>query len=249
MSWTVLIVDDEAPARRRLRDLVAATRDFDVGAECEDGPAAVLAIPSLEPDLLFLDVQMPEMTGFEVLARVGVSAVPAVVFVSAFDRHALAAFDHRAVDYLLKPFTQARFDDTLDRVRRRLSSGPGDEVGRLSALLSDTATLVDRIPVRTSEGTRLLELGEVGWLESDGNYVVVHAGAERFRMRATLRFMAGRLAKAGFLRVHQSYVVNVRHIEALKPWSHGEVAIHLRGGTTLVSSRTYSGGVRRLMEL
>ncbi len=248
MSWTALIVDDESPARRRLRDLVAVLPDFELGAECEDGPSAVLAISSLQPDLVFLDVQMPEMSGFEVLARVGVGAIPAVVFVSAFDRHALAAFDHRAVDYLLKPFTKARFDDTLDRVRRRLSAGAADETDRLSALLADAAALPERLPVRTSEGTRLLELDEVGWIESDGNYVVVHAGGERFRMRATLRFIEGRLGTAGFMRVHQSYIVNVRHIEALQPWSHGEVAIRVRGGTTLVSSRTYSDRVRRLME-
>jgi two-component system LytT family response regulator len=249
MTWTALIVDDEAPARQRLRDLLSQVADFDVGAECEDGPSAVLAVPSLQPDLLFLDVQMPEMTGFEVLARVGVSAVPAVVFVSAYDRHALAAFDHRAVDYLLKPFTGARFDDTLDRVRRRLSSGTHDQAARLSALLDDTLTLPDRLPVPTREGTRLLALDDVGWVESDGNYVVVHAGGERFRLRATMKFIEARLAPAGFLRVHQSYLVNAHHIEALKPWSHGEIAIHLRGGTTLVSSRTYSDAVRRLMEL
>ena len=249
MTWTALIVDDEAPARQRLRDLLANVADFEVGAECEDGPAAVLAIPSLQPDVLFLDVQMPEMNGFEVLARVGTSAVPAVVFVSAYDRHALSAFDHRAVDYLLKPFTGARFDDTLDRVRRRLSSGGDDQAARLSALMADTRVLPERLPVPTPDGTRLLALDDVGWVESDGNYVVVHAGRERFRLRATMRFIEARLGPMGFLRIHQSYLVNAHHIEALKPWSHGEVEIHLRGGTTLVSSRTYSEAVRRLMAL
>jgi two-component system LytT family response regulator len=117
MRLTALIVDDEAPARKRLRDLIAAEPDIDLVGECEDGPSAVDAILALEPDILFLDVQMPEMDGFEVLDAVGVGVVPSVVFVTAYDEHALAAFEARAIDYLLKPFTRKRFSETLRRVR------------------------------------------------------------------------------------------------------------------------------------
>ena len=246
MSWTALIVDDEAPARKRLRDLIHDVADLSVVAECEDGPAAIQAIEEHRPDVLFLDVQMPEMTGFEVLARVGGGAVPAIVFVSAWDQHALAAFDHRALDYLLKPFTTARFQDTLDRVRTILESRPSDLTRRLDDLARSSVGS-PRLPVPHDGGTRLVPLEAISWIEADGNYTVLHTAEGNYRMRSTMKGLLDRLGPA-FVRIHASYIVRRAGITELRPWGHGEFEVHLSDGKTLVSSRTWSDELRRLSE-
>jgi two-component system, LytTR family, response regulator len=243
-----LIVDDEAPARKRLRDLLAEVGDVTVVGECVDGPEAVAVIEKERPDLVFLDVQMPEMDGFEVLEAVGPDAIPAVIFVTAYDQHAVAAFDARALDYLLKPYSQERFLRTLHRVREALVDAQESLVERVESLL-DQRGASSRIPVREEGRIRFVEVDSIDWLEADGNYVVLHAGGERHRIRATLKRMAGRLAGSGFIRIHQSYVVNSKRIRELQPWSHGEFAVVMEDGTTLVSSRTYSGALRELLDV
>ena len=245
MTLRALVVDDEAPARRRLRDLIASEPDVELVGECEDGPAAVEAIRSLEPDVVFLDVQMPEMDGFQVLDAVGLDAMPSVVFVTAYDRHALAAFEARAVDYLLKPFTRDRFCETL----RRLRPGAGAGLARgLERLLEDRRDRLERIPVKEGSRIRFVTPEEIEWIEADGNYVRLHAAEREHRVRGTLKAFAARLADHGFVRIHQSYVVNLDRVVELQPWSHGEFVVVLRGGKKLVSSRTYSGALRKLLQ-
>ncbi|MGH7555576.1 MAG: LytR/AlgR family response regulator transcription factor [Longimicrobiales bacterium] len=245
-----LIVDDEAPARRRLRTLLAREPGVTIVAECPDGPSAVEAIRDLGPDLLFLDIQMPEMNGFDVLRAIGIDAVPAVIFVTAYDQYALQAFEAHALDYLLKPFANARFHEALERVRRILGNDDDRTLRRrLEALLESTrAGYRTRIPIRTTERVTFLRPEEIDWIEGAGNYVRIHAGEEEHIVRDTLKGIADRLDPATFLRIHHSHIVNVDRVKELRPWSHGEYIVILRDGTRLTSSRSYSDALRRFVE-
>lgn len=248
MTLRALIVDDEAPARKRLRDLIDVEPDLTVVGECDDGPSAISAIRALRPDVLFLDVQMPEMSGFDVLEAVGLEAVPSVVFVTAHDTHALAAFDARAIDYLLKPFTRARFREAVHRVRAREERAVTLTAEALRGLLRSRTHPPERIAVRDGAHVHLVRPAEIDWVESDGNYVRLHTGAVEHRTRGTLKSIADRLAPLGFVRIHQSYLVNIERVRELRPWSHGEVVVVLEGGKTLVSSRSYAGPLRDRLE-
>ena len=246
MTLRALVVDDEAPARKRLRDLISAEPGIELVGECEDGPAAVEAIESRSADVLFLDVQMPEMDGFDVLAEVGVDAVPFVVFVTAYDQHALAAFEARAIDYLLKPFTRDRFRETLERIRRA-GREEGALASRLQNLLTERASGSERIPVKEGDRYRFLHPSEIDWIEADGNYVRLHSGRRERRVRGTLKGFTSRLGPHRFARIHQSYAVNLDRVREVRPWSHGELVVVLDTGKELVSSRTYSDELRRVL--
>lgn len=246
MTLTALVVDDEAPARKRLRDLISNEDGLELVAECEDGPSAVEAILEHDPDVLFLDVQMPEMDGFEVLEAIGLDRAPAVVFVTAYDRHALAAFEARAVDYLLKPFTRERFRETLARL---VPEPPGDLAKRLDRLIADRTERAERIAVRDGNRVRFVQVREIDWIEADGNYARLHCGRREHRLRTTLKKLTTRLAGSGFVRIHHSYLVNLDRVRELQPWSHGEHVVVLEGGKKLVSSRTYGAALRRLLEV
>jgi two-component system LytT family response regulator len=243
-----VIVDDEAPARRRLRALLAREPDVDVVAECADGPAAIAAIRTHRPELLFLDIQMPEMSGFDVLAEVGVDAIPAIVFVTAYDQHALRAFDAHALDYLLKPFTNARFQDTLARARRVVARQDDRALpGRIADAVRDAlGGARDRIPIRAADRITFLRPDEIDRIEGAGNYVRIHAAGQTHLVRDSLRSMAERLDRHAFVRVHHSHIVNVDRIRELRPWGHGEFIVVLADGTRLTSSRSYASALRRL---
>jgi two-component system LytT family response regulator len=246
-----VIVDDEAPARRRLRTLLARETDVAVSGEAVDGPAAVQLIRERQPDLVFLDVQMPEMSGFDVLRELGMDAVPVVVFVTAYDRFALQAFDAHALDYLLKPFTNDRFRDTLARARRVLARE--DDVAlhrRLAALIDglDVHAAAPRLVVKTGDRVTFLEAEAIDWIEGAGNYVRIHAGNTEHLVRDTLKAMSERLGDRRFIRVHHSHIVNVDRIRELRPWTHGEYIVVLADGTRLTSSRNYSAALRQLVE-
>jgi two-component system LytT family response regulator len=250
MSITAVIVDDEAPARKRLRDLLAKESDMDVVCECPDGPSAVDAILEHEPDVLFLDVQMPEMDGFEVLRLVGLDRVPVVVFVTAYDRHAVEAFEARALDYLLKPFTGNRFGETLDRVRSSLSAGHDRDGLRseLEDLVASGSAKIHRIPVRSGSRIHFVPVEDIDWIEGAGNYVLLHTSGQQHRIRNTLKGLAEKLGPQRFVRIHQSHVVNLDRVKELQPWSHGEFVVVMRDGTELTSSRTYSGALREMLD-
>jgi len=243
-----LIIDDEEPARRRLRELLEEVDAITVRAECADGHEAVEAIESERPDLIFLDVQMPEMDGFEVLATVEPGLIPVVIFVTAYDHHAVEAFEARALDYLLKPFSRPRFDDALDRARERLAEPAGNHAEEVDRLLDERGP-PSRIAVREDRRIRFVEVASIDWLEADGNYVLLHTGEEVHRIRATLKRTVERLEPAGFMRIHQSYAVNRARITELQPWSHGEFAVVLESGKSLVSSRSYNDRLRKMLEL
>lgn len=238
-----LIVDDEALARERVRTLLAAAPGVTVLAECSGGRDAVEAILEHQPDLVFLDVQMPDLDGFQVLEALGDDQLPAIVFVTAYDEYALRAFDVHAVDYLLKPIEPERFAKMLARVRETLGD-KGDR--RLEALL-DTLPL-DRLVIRTRGRVFFLKPSEIDWVEADGKHVKLHAGKETHVVRQQLQRLEPRLAPHGFVRVHRSAIVNVDRIKELEPWFHGEYVVVLKDGTKLTSSAAHSEALHRIID-
>ena len=244
MTLRVLIVDDEPPARARLRRLLKAHEDVVIVGECGDGAAAVQAIESAQPDLVFLDVQMPELDGFEVLRALEVPRLPAVIFVTAFDQYALRAFDVHALDYVVKPVENDRFDRALSHARRRIlerrSAGEG-----LSNLIRDLArdrAQLTRIPVRSEGRVKVIDLADVDWLSAADNYVTLHVGRHEYLVRDTLSALEPRLTTE-FVRVHRSAIVRFDRIAELVPDLHGDYRIRLKNGAEVALSRTYRARV------
>lgn len=230
-----LIVDDEALARERVRSLLAGT-DVSVIEECGGGRDAVDAILEHRPDLVFLDVQMPDLDGFEVLDAVASEWLPAVIFITAYDAYAIKAFDVHAIDYLLKPIEPERFQKALARATKR----------DLLTLLD--ARPIDRLVIRARGKVSFLKPSEIDWIEADGKHVHVHAGRDTHVLRHTLTGLEQRLAPHGFVRVHRSAIVNVDRIKELEPWFHGEFVLILKDGTKLTSSAAHSQALHRIID-
>ena len=239
-----LIADDEAPARRKLRGLLARESDFEVVGEAGDGAEAVALIQDLSPDVIFLDIQMPLLDGFGVIREVGVEAMPLVVFVTAYDEHALKAFEVHALDYLLKPFAPSRFERLLERVRRQLEpASSGDLAERIERLLAAVRPAPDyprRILVEKDEGRQvLLAVDVVDRVRADGNYLLFLSQGTEYRRRGTLQDLEGRLDPARFLRLNRSEIVRLEAIREVQPWFHGDARVVLHDGTVLTWSRRY----------
>ena len=249
MTVRVLIVDDEAVARRRIRRLLAAEPDVTVVGECADGASALKAISSDKPHIAFLDVQMPELDGFEVVQSVPSTELPGVVFVTAFDQYALRAFDVQAIDYLLKPFTRERFRTALSRARERLAGRSHDEIAALIDYLRATRRYPTRVAVRAAGRFMVIDWRDVDWVEAADNYVKLHVGTNEFLLRDTLAAIEKRLDPERFARIHRSTIVQLDRIAELHPASHGDVDVVLRGGARLVMSRTWRQRVQRLFGL
>ncbi len=236
-----LIADDEPLARENLRLRLADHADVDVVAECAGGEDAVVAIAELAPDLVFLDVSMPDLDGFGVLERLGDQDPPVVVFVTAHDQFALDAFRVHALDYLLKPFADQRFADTLDRVRERLAQrrpGDGDAGWDISPPAHGPT---DRLVVKAAGRVLLVPVAEIRWIEGCGDYARVHAGERALLLRRTLQELMGLLDPARFARVNRSAIVNLDLVAELRPCSRGEYMVCLRGGDEVKLTRTYRG--------
>jgi two-component system LytT family response regulator len=231
-----IIVDDEALARERVRTLLADAPGVTVVGECSGGREAVEQILAERPDLVFLDVQMPDLNGFEVLEAVASEWLPAVIFVTAYDAYAIKAFDVHAIDYLLKPIEPERFQQALARVTKR----------GLLALLDERP--IDRLVIRTRSKVSFLKPSEIDWIEADGKHAVLHAGRETHVVRHTLTRLEQRLAAHGFVRVHRSAIVNVDRIKELEPWFHGEYVVILKDGTKLTSSAAHSQALHRIID-
>ncbi len=248
MKTRALIVDDEPLARERIRTMLRDEADIEVAGECADGPAAVAAIKKLAPDLLFLDVQMPGMDGFEVLRAVGRELMPVVIFVTAYDQHALKAFEAHALDYLLKPFKPARFKETVQRAREHLANRQAGAVSKsLAALLSQASPareLISRIAVKTGERTVFVKVEQIDYVEAAGNYVVLHVGKENHVVRETLTALEEQLDPKKFIRISRATLVNADQIKELQPLFKGEHAVVLHNGKQLTMTR----GVRELQE-
>ena len=259
MSIRTLIVDDEPLAREGMRMHLASEPDVEVVGEAADGVQAAESIRSLGPDLVFLDVQMPEVDGLQVVERVGAARMPAVIFVTAYHQHAVRAFELHAVDYLLKPVKEDRLRSALARARLRLASRSEDVLAaRLEALLDDFKQLRARIDggeaapeggtvqkfaawisVSGRTSTQLVRVEDVDWFEAEGNYVRLHVGTTSHLIRSTLRGMADQLDPATFIRIHRSTIVNVNRIREIQPWFGGDYIALLHDGRQLRVSRSY----------
>lgn len=238
----VLVVDDEAPARRRLRAMLQRQAGVEVVGESADGPQAVEAIRSLAPDVVLLDVQMPGMTGFEVVEAVGPEAMPPVVFVTAYDEYALDAFEVEAVDYLLKPCQEERLTRALARAAARSGRrGEAELLERVLERLRPSRGFVSRLVVRTPDQVLLLDVRQVIRLSAEGNYVRVHTAAGTHLLRETLSGLESRLDPERFARVHRSDIVAVDAIRAIRPHFHGDSVVELTNGEAVRLSRRFAG--------
>jgi two-component system, LytTR family, response regulator len=239
----VLVVDDEAPARQRLIDLLK--KDPEVGSvlEAANGKAAVEIIEREALDLVFLDVQMPELDGLQVIETVGAAAMPLTVFVTAYDKHAIHAFEANALDYLLKPFSDERWETTLARAKTRhdeLSVWEfGRSVMRVLATRSQAGGFLDRLVVKGSGTTRFIRVVDIDWIEGAGVYVNLHVAGKELLYRSALNDLAGHLDPMRFIRIHRSSIVNIDSILELQPISHGEFEVVLKDGHRSRVSRTY----------
>jgi len=250
VSIRALVVDDEPLARQRLCRLLQEEPDVEIVGECADGGDAVATIRARRPDLVFLDVQMPVLDGFGVLEALGGDTLPAVIFVTAYDRYALRAFEYNALDYLLKPFDRERFRKALERARLHL--GPDREGDRAEQLLGaveefkSEGKALERLVIKSSGRVFFLRVEEIDWIEAAGNYVRLHVGKEAHLLRDTMSSLEGRLDSKRFLRIHRSTMVNIERIQELQPLFHGDYVVILRDGTQLNLSRGYR---QRLQEV
>jgi two-component system, LytTR family, response regulator len=253
MAIRTLIVDDEPLARSRLRALLEREEDITVVGECGDGNEAVAAIRELQPDLLFLDVQMPALDGFGVLEAVGGDRVPAVIFVTAYDKYAIQAFEVHALDYLLKPFDRERFHLALERARAQLQREETVAASeRLLALLEDAQAQaakkpLQRLVIKSGGRVFFLRVEEIDWIEAAGNYVRLHVARETHLLRETMNALETRLDPEQFVRIHRSTIVHLDRIQELQPWFHGDYKVILRDGTQLTLSRGYRQKLQELL--
>jgi two-component system LytT family response regulator len=249
----VLIVDDEPLARQRIEDLLRGEPDVEIVGTCEDGLEAVEAIRARTPDLVFLDIQMPGATGLEVVAQVGPERMPATIFVTAFDRHALAAFEVAAVDYLVKPFDDERFARAFARARERvrlqeveqatrrllaaLGGTPGDGVAAVPPAPGAPA-YAQRIPVESRGQVRMVPVEAIDYVTASGPYAELHVGAETHLVRERMQSLEQRLDPSRFVRIHRSAIVPLDRVESLRQRPGGELTVRLRGGRELSVSRS-----------
>jgi two-component system, LytTR family, response regulator len=248
----VLVADDEPLARERVRMMIAPRPGYELVAECVDGPTTVDGILEHHPDILFLDIRMPGLDGFDVLAAVDSEAVPpAIVFVTAFDAYAVQAFGVSAVDYLLKPFDADRFEQALARVEARLGQGGSTALEpSLRAFLETLHAEHDyphRFLVRGSTHLYFVRTDDIEWVDAAANYVRLHAGGRAHLVRDTIKALAAKLHPDRFVRVHRSIIVNLDHVRRLEPRGHGEYLITLNDGTRVTSSRAHSERLHRIL--
>lgn len=246
-----LIVDDEPLARERLRKLLEKEADFEVAGECGDGREALAAVEAGRPDLIFLDVQMPELDGFGFLSQLPAQNRPVVIFVTAYDKFALKAFDVHALDYLVKPFDAERFQRALRRARDLIQNREhGDLNRRVSELLADIqagAKAQGRLAVKSGGRVLLLKTEDIDWIEAADNYVNLHVGNESHLHRETMSAIETKLPPSKFLRVSRSAIVNIDRIKELQPLFHGDYTIILRNGARLTLSRSHRRKLDRLL--
>ena len=239
----VMVADDEAPARQRIVDLLRPDSRVAAILEATDGLSAVGIIQNRRPDLVFLDVQMPERNGLEVIAEVGAERMPLTVFVTAYDQHAIRAFEANALDYLLKPFSDERFDVTMARVSHRMDERSVREFGRRILRMVSAGCAadlpLDRLVVKSGGSTRFVAVADIDWIEAAGVYANLHIGGKQLLYRAALNELAERLDPLRFVRVHRSAIVNIESILHLEPISHGEFEVILKDGSRSRISRTY----------
>jgi two-component system LytT family response regulator len=240
----VLIVDDEELARERMESLLSAQPDVEIAGICADGMSALQAIEQTRPDLVMLDVQMPGMDVFEVASNIDPENAPAIVFVTAHDGHAIKAFEIHALDFLLKPYDQARLEKALDRARGTLNATrtPALDPRLVSFLeqLHEERKYPERLIVKSSGRVFFVRTEDIDWVEASGNYAKIHTKSDAHLLRESMKNMEGKLDPRVFVRIHRSAIVNIDRIKELEPWFHGEYVVIMRDGTRLTASRVFS---------
>jgi len=250
----VLIVDDEPLARRGIRQLLETETDFEIAGEAANGREAISSIETYAPDLVFLDVQMPLLDGFSFVEKVGAGFLPEIVFVTAYDEHAIRAFEINALDYLLKPVDPLRFQKTLERVREKIkNSKPHGLEQKLSALLenlesSKPENYLERIALKEAGRVTFLSIDEILWISSEGNYVKLHAKSETHLLRETMDAIEQKLNPQKFVRLRRSTIVRIEQIKELHPLFNGEFEVVLKNGIKLSSSRRYRKNLDALLK-
>jgi two-component system, LytTR family, response regulator len=242
VNLRVLVVDDERLARQRIRHLLGREAGFEVIGECTNGLEAVKAIEEQAPDLVFLDIQMPELDGFGVIEAIGADRMPPTLFITAYDQHALKAFEVHALDYLLKPFSPERFHQALERAQlwcANRKAGHGPDLEALLAGLRKERPWVDRLLVRQGERHILVRTSVLQWIEAEDNYVRLHVEGTSHLLRQTMSGLLSRLDPSQFRRIHRSAIVNLDCIKEFQPWTGGDQIILMRDGTRLTLSRTF----------
>jgi two-component system LytT family response regulator len=251
MPLRSIIVDDEPAARELLAELLAKHESVELIGSYGDPSEALEHILRDHPDILFLDVHMPRLNGFELLDALGDDVPPAVVFTTAYDEHALAAFDVSAADYLLKPFDEHRLDRAIARAEQRVGVSPlPDAVPGDAALvraLRERDMFARIIPVRVNERIVLQRVDEISWFEADGKYIRIHVGPDTHLIRHTMQRLEQRLDPRRFLRVSRFAIVNIDHVRHIEPWSHGDYVLSMRGGGSVVSTQGYRASLRQLV--
>lgn len=252
MSLRVLIVDDEPVARRGIVRLLRQESDVDIVGECGDGASAIAAISALSPDLVFLDVQMPELDGFSVIEAIGGNRMPAVVFVTAFDQHAVRAFDARAIDYVLKPVDPERFRRALQRARSQLAQPDDSFVRRVSEALKligrgEGDPYPARLALRSEGRVRLIDIADVDLILAAGNYVEIHAGGKRHLLRETMTSLEARLDPRRFIRISRAAIVSIGQIREVQPLFNGDFVVLLKNGAQVNGSRRYRAALDALL--
>ncbi len=239
----VAVVDDEPFARKKLLNFLKNNPDIKIVGEFANGKDALQNLPSLHADVLFLDIQMPEIDGFQILQNLHMQNPPLVVFVTAFDQYAITAFEHHALDYLLKPFDAERFEKTLMRVRENLSRDETATItGRLQQLLGELdrkPEFLQRLMLKSGAEIYFLKVSEIDWIEAAGNYLTLHSGRKTHLLRETMNNITKKLDPAVFVRIHRSQIVNIDRVKKLQSDAHGDYLILLESGQELTLTRTY----------
>jgi two-component system LytT family response regulator len=249
MKLRTLIVDDEAPARERLRNLLADNELVELAGEAGNGAEAVQKIAELAPDLVLLDIQMPVLDGFEVIEAL--DRPPTVIFVTAYDKYAIRAFEVNALDYLLKPFSQARLDTAIERAYEEMAAGRGfaDKIGPLLESLREEKRYVDRLAVRKADRFLVVDVHDIDWMEAKQGRVLLHLGEEAHSVKRTLTQLERRLDPTLFFRAHRSILVNLEQVQEIIPWFAGSHRLRLRTGAELDLSRSRAKELREILGL
>ena len=243
MSLTALVIDDEPIARHAVVRLLREDPDIEVAGECGDGVSAVAAIRERSPDLVFLDIQMPAITGLDVVATIGAARMPATIFVTAYEQFAVRAFEANAVDYLVKPFSRERFAETLRRAKQRLLGARGADADTTARIMQALASLqqrdayLERLPVRENERVVLVDVDDIVWIKASGNTLRLHLADRVHEVRETMSALAARLDPRHFARVHRSAIINVRRVKDIHPWFNGYHVVTMDTGQQLRMSR------------
>lgn len=239
----VLLVDDEPLAREMIREMLKDDSEVSIVGECVNGREAIEAIQEHNPDLIFLDVQMPEIGGFDVLEALKFLPMPHVIFVTAYDQYAVRAFEVHALDYLLKPFDRERFESAWQRAKLHiLTTRNGEMDQRILAILEELKAgpkYLERLVIKSGGRVFFLDTDDIDWIEAEGNYVSVHTGKKSHLLRETISSLEAQLDPKKFLRIHRSSIVKIDRIKELQPWFHGEYRVILMDGTQLTLSRNY----------